>query len=229
MWSLTQFKDWALAQGSVAKYNDGQYKGECVSLINQYCYRVLAIPAEAWGHAKDWATNPAPLTHFDKVGSVQAGDVLVYGATSGNPYGHIEIALGGGQALGQNRNLDGKVRVATMLTNYSAILRSKNGGGDNMGTEQDARDLAFQIGLEGHASLEELTPSWVNDNGGRIYKGGFKYAAAMSKQITEGATWQEANWWLVHHEEELKKAYEKGKAEAGGGEYIKVSDLYIKK
>lgn len=128
MMSLDTFKDWAVGQGSVAKYDDGQYMGECVSLINQYCYRVLGIPAKGWGNAKDWGTNAAPLTYFDRVNDVQKGDVLVYPATSSNPYGHIEVALGGGRSIGQNRYYTGKVGVFNTLPGYSAILRSKTGG-----------------------------------------------------------------------------------------------------
>lgn len=124
--TLGEFQTWALSQGSVAKYNDGQYKGECVSLINQYCYRVLNVPADAWGHAAAWGndTNASVRTYFNKVGSVQAGDILVY-TNLAVPYGHIEIALGNGQALGQNRNLDGRVRVSNVLAGYSVILRPK--------------------------------------------------------------------------------------------------------
>lgn len=126
--TLNEFKNWALGEGSVAKYNDDQFKGECVSLVNQYCYRVLDIPAGAWGHAKDWATNPSALTHFDAVSDLRAGDVLVYPATNTNPYGHIEIALGDGLALNQNRHLDGRVRVESLLNGYGTILRSKKAG-----------------------------------------------------------------------------------------------------
>lgn len=139
-WSLEEFRVWALQQGKVAKFDDGQYAGECVSLINQYCYRVLDIPAKAWGHAKDWASNAAPLTHFDKVSNVQRGDVLVYPATSGNAYGHIEIALGNGQALGQNRNFDYRVRQAEQLGGYTAILRKKGTSSQGGGMQDTITD-----------------------------------------------------------------------------------------
>lgn len=134
--TLSEFQTWSLSQGSVAKYNDGQYKGECVSLINQYCYRVLNVPASAWGHAAAWGndSNSSVRTYFDKVSSVQAGDILVY-TNLAVPYGHIEIALGNGQALGQNRNLDGKVRVSNVLAGYSVILRAKGTtGGSSVDT-----------------------------------------------------------------------------------------------
>ena len=69
--NLEQFKNWAVSQGSVAKTN-GQYAGECVSLINQYCSKVFGFTAGAWGNAKDWATNGTVAQYFDKVGSPQA-------------------------------------------------------------------------------------------------------------------------------------------------------------
>lgn len=122
---LNAFRNWALSQGSVGKYNDGQFVGECVSLINQYCYRTLGIPAGAWGNAKDWATNAGALAYFNKVGDIQTGDILVYGM---GQYGHIEIALGGGVSLGQNRHYDRKVRQEATLGGQIAILRSKTGG-----------------------------------------------------------------------------------------------------
>jgi len=131
--TLAEFKVWALAQGSVAKYNDGQYKGECVSLINQYCYRVLTIPADAWGHAKDWAVNASPLAYFDKVGgSPKAGDVIVYGANYGGGFGHIEISLGNNQVLFQNRNGNRLVGMGMQLPGAIAILRPKKIVGGSM-------------------------------------------------------------------------------------------------
>lgn len=123
---LSQFRVWAVAQRTLAKYNDGQYPGECVSLINQYCYRVLRIPAGAWGHAKDWATNFAPLQYFDIVkGSIVEGDILVYQAA---PYGHIEIYIGGGLSLQQNRFYDGLIGVNAILPGYIALRKKGQGG-----------------------------------------------------------------------------------------------------
>ena len=123
--NLETFRQWALSQNSVAKYNDGQFRGECVSLINQYCYRVLGVPASAWGHAKDWATNGNVAQYFDKVGNIQAGDIIVYPGSFGNGYGHIAIALGNGQMLDQNGAGNGRVAVRPIWSGYSAILRRK--------------------------------------------------------------------------------------------------------
>lgn len=128
--TLGEFQTWALNLGSVAKYNDGQFKGECVSLINQYCYRVLGVPAGAWGNAADWGSpyNANVQEYFTQVSSIQPGDILVYTKLA-PPYGHIEIALGNGQALGQNRSLDGRVRLSNVLSGYNVILRPKTATG----------------------------------------------------------------------------------------------------
>ena len=123
--NFQQFVDWALAQGTVAKYNDGQFAGECVSLINQYCWRVLNVPADAWGHAVDWARNAMPLKYFSVVTGAREGDILVYGGTPTNPYGHIEIKLNDTESLFQNRNYNRRVGYGKSLANPIAVLRLK--------------------------------------------------------------------------------------------------------
>lgn len=123
--TLQQFIDWSLGQGSVAKYNDGQFLGECVSLVNQYCWRVLDVPADSWGHAKDWATNANVAKYFDKVNDLRPGDILVYGSNFGGGYGHIEIYLGSGLVLGQNRDNKRRVGRYRTLPGYTTILRKK--------------------------------------------------------------------------------------------------------
>lgn len=127
--TLNEFKDWAVSQGSVAKFTDGKYVGECVSLINQYLGRVYGIRAGAWGNAKDWATNGSVAQYFDKVSAPQAGDIGVSGATSTNPYGHIWIYLSPTQVLEQNGKVASKVTVNAPLFSPIAILRRKGTGG----------------------------------------------------------------------------------------------------
>lgn len=123
--SFQRFVDWSLSVGTVAKYNDGEFLGECVSLINQYCWRVLNVPADAWGDAKDWATNANVAKYFDKVKDLKAGDILVYGSAFGGGAGHIELYLGGGLVLGQNRDFRRRVGRYKTLPGYSTILRVK--------------------------------------------------------------------------------------------------------
>ena len=142
---LGQFKQWALSQGTVGKFTDGEYIGECVSLINQYLGRVYGIRAGAWGHAKDWATNGNVAQYFDKVSSIQPGDIIVYPGNFGGGYGHIAIALGDGLMLDQNGAGNGRIAVRGIWSGYSAILRRKgtNQGGSNVSqyttTVEDAK------------------------------------------------------------------------------------------
>lgn len=150
--NLSQFVTWAINQGSVAKYNDGLYKGECVSLINQYCYRVLNVPAGAWGHAYAWAssTNGPVRTYFDQLDrttTLQPGDILVYPANVSNMfYGHIEIYVGNGWSLGQNRGLDYKVRQQSTLNGYICVLRKK--GGMTVGTIPNTDNYYQRYGID---------------------------------------------------------------------------------
>jgi hypothetical protein len=135
--NLTQFKDWANGK-SLGKYTDGQFVGQCVSLINQYLARTQGIYAGAWGHAYAWANDGNPIrTYYDKVsGTPQAGDILVWGNNYGGGYGHIAISLGGGKMLEQN----GARALVTTISNQWAnptILRRKGQAaqGDNMATK----------------------------------------------------------------------------------------------
>lgn len=126
--TFDQFTPWALAQTTVAKYNDGQYPGECVSLINQLCWRVLNIPADAWGHAKDWGRNSIQRQYFDVLPPqtpIKPMDTLVYGENFGGGLGHVEIALNSQAAIYQNRNVNGLVGTGAILPGYYAILRRK--------------------------------------------------------------------------------------------------------
>lgn len=131
--NLQEFTNWALAQGSVGKYDDGGFVGQCVSLVNQYCYRVLNVPAGAWGNAKDWANDNNPnRAYFGEVNNIQVGDVIVYGSNFGGGYGHIGVGLGNGQILDQNGRATLKVATGAIYNGYIAILRRK--GETNMPT-----------------------------------------------------------------------------------------------
>lgn len=127
--TLQEFAAWANGK-RLAKYNDGEFPGQCVSLVNQYCWRVIDVPANAWGNAYMWAsTGNAPvMQYFDHVSEKQAGDILVYPATAKNGDGHIEIYIGNGQSLEQNRMLDYTTHISPVwFVTPIAILRSKKG------------------------------------------------------------------------------------------------------
>lgn len=91
--NLGEFGSWGLSQGSVANPAPNyKYKGQCVSLIQQYLYKVFGIPFKARGNAKDWAYNiPEGFTKLSSNVKLQRGDILVYGANYGGGYGHLGL------------------------------------------------------------------------------------------------------------------------------------------
>lgn len=126
--NLAEFGSWGLAQGSVANPN-GTYKGQCVSLIQQYLDKVLGVPYRSRGNAKDWVTN-YPANIFEKLSNqvaLQPGDVLVYGKNYGGGYGHIGLIDINGKFYDQN----GVKRKAVgyrdqPFKNYVCVLRPKD-------------------------------------------------------------------------------------------------------
>lgn len=127
--NLKEFGDWALAQGSVANPPpNNKYKGQCVSLIQQYLYRVFGIPFQAHGNAKDWAYNiPDGFTKVN--GTPQKGDIIVYGANypGSGGYGHIGFMDYNYKFFEQNgaKSLAVSYRD-TIPSGYIAILRPNN-------------------------------------------------------------------------------------------------------
>lgn len=122
--NLREFEKWALEQGSVANPEpDNWFKGECVSLIQQYLYQVCGIPFKARGNAKDWSRNAIEgWDIFDSSNSLKPGDIIIW--TSGE-YGHIAIIDADMKILEQNRKYDGKVTVSAIRTGYTHIQRSR--------------------------------------------------------------------------------------------------------
>mgnify|MGYP005767588047 CR=1 FL=1 len=127
--NLKEFGDWALAQQSVANPPpNNKYKGQCVSLIQQYLYRVFGIPFQAHGNAKDWAYNiPDGFTKVS--GTPQKGDIIVYGANypGSGGYGHIGFMDYNYKFFEQNgaKSLAVSYRD-TIPSGYIAILRPNN-------------------------------------------------------------------------------------------------------
>ncbi len=127
--TLAEFGSWALNQGSVANPQENSFKGQCVSLIQQYLYQVFGKPFKAYGNAKDWATN-YPKDYFTKVSTsskLQPGDVLVYGSNYGEGYGHMALIDVNGKFFDQNgvKKLEVGYRDEP-FTGYIAVLRPIN-------------------------------------------------------------------------------------------------------
>ena len=133
--NLKEFENWALAQKSVGNPDSSNsYKGECVSLIQQYINKCYNIPFVGRGNAIDWQNNPLKNYGFTKVtGSTKAGDVVVYGKPYGyssekNAYlGHIGLITSDGKFLEQNYpNRGDGPRITSIRNGYIAILRPSN-------------------------------------------------------------------------------------------------------
>ena len=70
---------------------DGKYGPQCVDLYRQYCKEVLEIEqTPAIEGAKDIWEKHGVLKQCQAVGP---GDVLIYGATQTNKYGHVCILV----------------------------------------------------------------------------------------------------------------------------------------
>ena len=172
--NITEFKNWALAQGgNIAKYNDGQFPGQCVSLVNQYCYRVLNVPASAWGDAKDWGANQATLAYFDIVSDIKQGDIVVYPSLGGG-YGHIEVALNASWGIDQNGRA-GTYRVGegALYNVPKRILRKK--GGNKPALEAHQRQTGSygakqrkSASLDGE-HVDTITPNTVGNFKGFVH------------------------------------------------------------
>lgn len=91
--TLTQF---------ILKYNgkkvdfDGNYGAQCVDLFRRYCADVLQIKkTPGVDGAKDIIDNPGSLsvTRDSTLADYSRGDVLIWGATDKNKYGHVAILV----------------------------------------------------------------------------------------------------------------------------------------
>lgn len=75
---------------------DGHYGAQCVDLYRQYCAEVLGVKqSPPVVGAKDLIKNPGELFAVDEEPGMEysIGDILVWGATSKNPYGHVAILI----------------------------------------------------------------------------------------------------------------------------------------
>ncbi len=91
--TLTQFIKKYL--GSKVDF-DGNFGSQCVDLYRQYCADVLCVPqSPAVDGAKDIIDNPGTLkvTRDSALADYSRGDVLIWGATSSNKYGHVAILV----------------------------------------------------------------------------------------------------------------------------------------
>ena len=75
---------------------DGKFGCQCVDLYRQYCKDVLEIQqTPSVDGAKDIIDNPGVLsvTRDSALADYTRGDVLIWGATKTNKYGHVAILV----------------------------------------------------------------------------------------------------------------------------------------
>ena len=204
--NLAEFGSWALAQKSVANPQVNTYKGQCVSLIQQYLYKVFGIEYKARGNAKDWARNPLP-EHLDKLSNtvaLQPGDILVYGSNYGGGYGHIALIDVNGKFFDQNGIK--KLAVAYQdkpFYGYVCVLRPKDQSklGINKNTEISLPNLANYKGVSivdglnsvgynsSYASRKELA--------GKLGIEGYTGTAAQNTQMLNMLRGTEVSYYLA--------------------------------
>lgn len=94
--SLTQFIKKYL--GTKVDF-DGKFGPQCVDLVRQYYSEVLDVPQFPAlgenGGAKDIIKNPGKLKVIkeDALADYSSGDVLIWGASKTNQYGHVAILV----------------------------------------------------------------------------------------------------------------------------------------
>lgn len=97
--SLDAFGAWALRCGAVGNPGTGTYKGQCVSLVQQYLYQCYGIPYKPRGNAAQFV----PPEFVRVRGGLQPGDIVRYAGASWNGgFGHIGIIDVNGKFLDQN-------------------------------------------------------------------------------------------------------------------------------
>lgn len=75
---------------------DGKFGAQCVDLFRRYCADVLGVPqSPAVEGAKDIIRNPGVLavTKDSALADYSRGDILIWGATKTNKYGHVAILV----------------------------------------------------------------------------------------------------------------------------------------
>ena len=135
--NLIEFEQWSLSQGSVGNpTTEESYKGECVSLIQQYLSKVFNIPFKARGNAKDWAN--IVIEGFNKFAPdnvLKPGDIIVY---DWGQYGHLAIVTADGKSLEQNKNGNRKITVSEITPGYVMIHRPAN---IDLGTVEETKSI----------------------------------------------------------------------------------------
>ncbi len=110
---------------------------QCVDYIKAYYQYLIGNCDGIWGDGKDYATNYVP-DGFTRIQGAQpqAGDILVYGATSGNQWGHVGIYISDYVHYDQNMYFNGQNHYYVCKCewhynyngNYWGVIRPNFGG-----------------------------------------------------------------------------------------------------
>lgn len=104
--------DWVQSQIGTGIDYDGVYGNQCVDLIKAY-YHYLGVDAVR-GNGKDYADNALPDGWSRVQGGIpEKGDIIVYGASASNEYGHVAIYESDYETYHQNFNGHGYVEKVT--------------------------------------------------------------------------------------------------------------------
>lgn len=118
--SIQSFREWAISQGgNVGNPVVNNYRGQCVSMVQQYLYQVFDIPYAPRGNAKDFV----PPKFVRASAPVRAGDIVRWGASKYSKYGHIGMIDDDNLYLFQNRLRDGRVHRGRPLDAGYTIFR----------------------------------------------------------------------------------------------------------
>lgn len=98
---------------------------QCVDLVNQYIDEVLGLTAIIGTHAKDFATkyNPEEFIYIENglTAIIKKGDIPIWGAYTGNPYGHTGIALDGGLMSFTSFDQNWSVPLTSTIENHNYL------------------------------------------------------------------------------------------------------------
>lgn len=243
------------ADNFVAEYNgvyineDAAFGSQCWDVVARYAREEFGCPYFPTGSGGAEGLyrlfqQPIPQ-YFDKVSrdELAPGDIVVWSADFYPPWGHTALVWrregstlfvleqDGSKDVNGDGNADGVSYIAQrIITNKVAGgLRPK---GLSMNDKQ-ANDLALAIGLALMFSEAEINSQWhynVSARARNIKADPYAYPAALllDKEVGYNSPhFQQLLWKAVHFDEEVNKAYERGKAENGstGPQYVPVAQV----
>ena len=215
---------------------DGLYGFQCKDWANGYA-DFIGDPFTSGNAIALWQRNQPGWT---KVSAPQLGAVFVknYVASDGINYGHTGTVdelvperdgfYSYDQNVGANSSLTVGAPPQRVFHKTSEMLGFlvNNKLGVDMNREQ-ATYLAQRIGLLAGMAEKDITASWLEYHANNIMAD-LNYPAALAKQLYEGDQWQKMSWKSAHYQESVDAAYEKGKAEGNGNDFVEAK-VYVKK